>query len=230
MNNKTEQSKIQEVAVVALGSFNPRIFHPNWFSGNELIRKEDAQDADIKIINNDAAIFSTSWFALKVFRERFSIESGDPAAHLTFKDLVTGSFKILEHTPVKAFGFNSSQHINMKSEKEWHGLGDSCAPKGFWKKVLDKPGLRTLVIEGKRAKTKAKRIQIRVEPSQKEQPGVFVHINEHYTICEENESPPKNSALRLMGTVQNSWSAFLDYSKKVAEDLIAEHTDKREKK
>ena len=59
MADREIRPEVLGVSVVALGSFNPAIFQPLWFSSNNLVRKEEAEGAEIKIIHHDVTMFST---------------------------------------------------------------------------------------------------------------------------------------------------------------------------
>jgi len=55
----TERAPLASVSIVAIGSFNPAIFQPLWFSTNGLIRPEEAASATINLITNDVTAFRT---------------------------------------------------------------------------------------------------------------------------------------------------------------------------
>jgi hypothetical protein len=94
-----------------VGSFNPSIFQPLWFSQHNLIRNEEATAAKIEIIHPNATIFRTEWLSLQVTGNNFTALTEDPTKSLPLRDLVTGTFKLLEHTPLIAFGFNRFVHV-----------------------------------------------------------------------------------------------------------------------
>jgi len=215
--------EVQGASIVALGSFNPAIFHPLWFSGNNLIRKEEADGADVKIIHSEVAIFSAEWFSLQVMGERYVVETEDPTKYQPLRDLALGTFKILEHTPVRAFGFNRYQHIRLASEEDWHAFGDHYVPKESWRAVLDKPGMRALIVEGKREGSAADQMQVKIEPSRQVHPGVFIHLNEHYNIPED--SSPMDAIAFFLGKLQSSWDDFLAYWQRVSQHLLSEYRE-----
>jgi hypothetical protein len=47
------ESELDTVSVVLLGAFNPAIFQPMWFAAQELLSREDAENANLKVIHND---------------------------------------------------------------------------------------------------------------------------------------------------------------------------------
>lgn len=225
-NELPGQPELQGVSIVALGSFNPAIFHPLWFSGNGLIRAEEATSSNVQIVHRDITQFSTDWFSLHVLDERFCIETNDASMFQPLRDLVLGTFKILEHCPVKSFGFNSHQHFQMPTVEAWHEFGHHYAPKESWEKVLLKPGMAGLTMQGEREGCQAKQIQIRIGPSSKIERGIFVTINEHYDVVSsaggENGNTDVTNVDYFLEAMSNFWDAFLAYSKEVGCLLIKE--------
>jgi len=222
MTGERYEPEIQGVSIVAVGSLNPAIFQPLWFAGNNLIREEEAKSADIQIIHKDVTVFSTEWFSMQVTQDRFAADTNDPTKYQPLRDLVVGTFKVLEHTPIHAFGLNTNRHFRLESEDAWHAFGHYYAPKDTWRHILTNPGLRSLMIEGKRESCGAQRIRVKVEPSTKVHPGVFVHVNEHYTVEEEKNSNPTDRIVIFLRVLQESWDGFLTYSREVAFHLLDE--------
>ncbi len=211
MSDSPRRPEIEGISIVALGSFNPAIFQPAWFSQRKLIREEEAESADIKVIHKDVTEFSTAWFSLQVLTDRCTLMSQDPTKYLPLRDLVHETLSILEHTPVHTFGFNMDQHFRMDSEDEWHSFGHHYAPKASWLNVMNEPGMRGLTMEGTREQCEAARIQVRIEPSPKVHPGIAIHINEHHKIPTDDESPAADQLVLFLRTLQDSWGEFLDY-------------------
>ena len=174
MNGNSQQPELQGVSIVVVGSFNPAIFQPHWLSSKGLIREDEASESRVEIIHKDIAIFSTNWFGLQVTDDKFVLDSKDPTKYLPIRDLACGIFQILEHTPIRAFGFNCNLHFRMPSEEEWHAFGDYFAPKESWSPILTNPGMKSLTMEGTREGCDADRIWVKVEPSGKTRPGVFI--------------------------------------------------------
>jgi hypothetical protein len=217
---------MQGMSIVAVGSFNPAIFQPRWFSWNNLIPEGEAGDAKIEIIHRDVSIFSTDWFSLQATGDRFLLDTRDPTKCFPLRDLALGTFKILEHTPVSAFGFNSLQHFRMPSEVEWHAFGDFFAPKGAWRDIVSNPGMRAMIIQGKREGSEANQIQIRIEPSTKIRPGVLIRVNEHYETPDDKDANPKDHMVFFLKTLQGSWESFMSYCGDVARHLLAAYSRK----
>ncbi len=179
--------EIQGISIVLVGSFNPKIFHPAWFAAQKLIREKEAEEANIELITPAVAKFSLDWMRLQVIQEQFVIETIQEPYYEILRDLIVGTFSLLNHTPVTMLGINTQQHFRMHFEDEWNKLGHELAPKEkYWIPVLEKPGMRSLVVQGQRPDKYKGYIQVKVEPSSKIQLGVYISINDHYEVKEES--------------------------------------------
>jgi hypothetical protein len=165
--------EIQGVSIVLLGDFNPKIFQPAWFAAQNLIRQQEADEANIAIIHPEVVSFTLGqWLALEVTRERFAVSTAQEPYSKVMRDLVIGSFELLQHTPLHKLGINADMHFRMDSEKSWHAFGDLLAPKKIWQGLLKTPGIRRFTMEGQRPDNFQGYIRVRVEPSVKIRPGV----------------------------------------------------------
>lgn len=182
----TTRPEIQGLSIVLLGDFNPKIFQPAWFAAQGLIGPQESEEAQasVEIIHPDVAIFRLDWLTLQVTRERFLAATAQEAYAEAVRDLVLGTFTLLRHTPAGVMGINREMHFRMRSETEWHAFGDRLAPKAPWNDVLKKPGMRRLDMEGVRPDDLPGYIRVRVEPSAKIRPGVYFHVNDHYTVAD----------------------------------------------
>ena len=156
--------------------------------------------------------------------DRYAIDTEDPTKFQPLRDLALGTFKILEHTPIRAFGFNGYQHIKMESEEEWHAFGNHFVPKESWQPILDKPGMRTLVVEGTRKNSSANQIQVKIEPSRRVSHGVSIHVNEHYDILKELST--MDAVAFFLEKLQSSWDDFFYYWQHVCEYLLTVYKKK----
>ena len=211
-------------SIVALGDFNPAIFQPKWFSSHELIREEEADSANIEIIHRDAAIFSTGWFSLQVTAGNLTLATHDPTKPLPLRDLAFGTLKLLEHTPIRAFGFNRIGHFRADSEQSWHAFGHHYAPKESWMAVLKNPGLLKLELEGKR-EVCDDRIQIRIEssPANLVIRGIMIAVNQHRDIVKNADGTEMTTEQRnraFLAGLQNDWDGFLAYAKEARDHLL----------
>jgi hypothetical protein len=66
------ESKIEiaGASVVRTGSFNPAIFHPEWFANNGLLPRREVDEADVKVVHPQLSNFETERFIIQVTPER----------------------------------------------------------------------------------------------------------------------------------------------------------------
>ncbi len=200
------------VAIVLVGSFNPAIFQPRWIADQGLMRPEEGENAEIKTIARNLSDFSTDWFHLQVVQERLQFESTSPAHFNPLRDLAASLIELLPHTPVTALGMNRSYHFETGSTEEWHNFGHLLAPKEHWNKVLSGPGLRSMIMEGKRPVNVGSTIRIKIEPSARFAEGIYIHINEEF------RPDGDTGALWARSRLIDHWESMLEYS-----NLVVEH-------
>lgn len=183
-----KKPEIQRLEIALLGDFNPKIFSPSWFAVQDLIGETESESADIEVIHSDVAIFNLSWCRLQVTRDRFGIFSEQEAYFQILKDLVIGTFKKLEHTPVRALGINSGMHIKCDSEEEWHNFGHYLVPQRPWVNIFNDSAMMRVEMVEKHPPTDLLKgtLRIRVEASTRVIPGIFININDHYGIEERD--------------------------------------------
>lgn len=219
---KEKRPKIQTHNIVLLGDFNPKILHPTWFAAQGLIREQEAEVAELVICHPEILIFSLDWLALEVSRDRFKAETVKESHYEAIRDLVKGTLDLLHHTPIRAIGINKLLHFEMESEEQWHNVGHKLAPKDVWDGILTKPGMRTLTMEGiKQEEGVMGYIRITVEPSVKVHPGVYININDHFKIKENQTGQSSNEAISIL---ENRWNASLKRCDKVVSMLLEKLT------
>lgn len=204
-------------SIVFLGSFNPQIFQPAWFSNQNLLRKEESETAKIEIIHREVVTFSTDWLRLEVTPERIIFSTTQSQYYEPLRDLALGTFRILHHTPIAKMGLNRDLHFLMASEETWHAIGHKLAPKEIWKTILEAPGLNSLTMQGKRPDLYKGAINVKVEPSSKVKPGVFILVNDHF---ESTEEEPSQGADKFLEMLENSWKSSIARSLKIAQTIV----------
>ena len=151
-------------SIVLLGSLNPAIFQPSWLSAQGLIRESEAQAAKIGVVHPELTSFRTDWLTLHVTLDRFVASAANAAHELALRDLVTGIFELLVHTPTYRLGMNRTIQVQLENESAWHGLGDDVLPKDPWHKVMKNPGLMTLFVRGDREDQLPGQLYAKIEP------------------------------------------------------------------
>jgi hypothetical protein len=152
---------------------------------------------------------------VQVIQERFTVSSKPNANPAPLRDLVQGTFFILEHTPISAMGLNFHMHYGMGSLDNWHQLGDRLAPKDGWKQVLEgRPGLLSMTILTEKKEPKGAQFRIKVESSTLVQLGVYFETNEHYP------SPETDGLKGLMEILGGRWEEAQAYGKRVVNHIL----------
>ncbi|MBL4783268.1 MAG: hypothetical protein JKX92_13585 [Porticoccaceae bacterium] len=150
MNTYTLKS--DQLSVVILGSFNPAIYHPEWFARHDLISQPESEEASLEVCHPDITKFSTSWFELEVTQTRFLVTSNTTSRSEELRDLVLNVFAILCETPMVAIGINSTFEYSCSSVDAWHKVGHLLAPKNIWLSpfpnlIEQEVGMRSVEIE-----------------------------------------------------------------------------------
>jgi len=211
--------KFESASIVLRGHFNPAIFQPSWFAAQGMLSREAVDAAEIQIISPQVTAFSVNEIDLQVTDDRFSIGTPDASAHEVMRDLVLGAFTVLRHTPLTMMGLNVTAHLQCTSEEAWHKLGHAVSPKGFWGNLLVSPGTRSLVVQGERPDKRAGYVQVRVEPSLRVQPGVFVDVNDHF---ESGATEPGAGWPVFSEIIRAEWSTSRDRATALIEHIRAQ--------
>jgi hypothetical protein len=209
--------EIESAAIVMLGSFNPAIFQPQWLGVRKLIRAEEAENAKITVIQSELADFSTEWFQLQVLQGRFMVTCTDPRQHAPLRDLAGGIFTLLPHTPVTRVGLNRSFHFGTPSTESWHRIGHRLAPKEPWESLMEMPGLRSMLIQGRQKELSDGVLHIKVEPSVKIDRGLFVEVNEEFQSAAKGEA---EGAYWVPDLLTARWDAILNFAEVAANHLL----------
>jgi hypothetical protein len=207
--------EISEASLVLVGSFNASIFQPEWFARQGLLSQSEVDTAKITIVHPEICQFETETLTIQVTKERFIASSKQDASPAPLRDLVLGTFFILEHTPITAMGINRLMHFRMESDEKWHQLGDKLAPKEGWKDVLEgRPGMRSLLITAERLQPVKSTVNAKVEPSTRIHPGAYFEINEHFPGAEVD------SAKSLLDVLREHWEGAQIYGSTIANHIL----------
>jgi len=214
-----EKPNREGMNITLVGDFNPKIFQPAWFAAQEppLIPKLEAEAANVEIIHPDVAIFDVDWFRLQVTTDRFHISTTQESRYEFLRDLVLGTFQLLQHTPVSAMGINKDAHWGVESEEVWHEFGNRIAPKDIWNGILEKPGLLSLTIQGVRTDGHKGNVNVTVQPSMQIHPGIYFGVNDHYSV----ENPEAVlGCTEMMDILRSCFYESIARSDKIIGDLM----------
>ena len=218
-------------SVIVIGDFNPAIISPDWLEQNNLIGKDDAEDArqdDGTVISHKATQFETSWFAMQVLERQFSLTSKGLLSP-SIKDLAVGIFSTLSHTPISAMGINFMAHYKMLKADHYFKIGDVIAPKTIWSELFkdenESIGLEALVMRVepcKRGDTPTtgdlKRITLQI--SNKVHQGIFFSLNDHHNIVKIPNGSSTDAADKIVMLLEQEWQNTLDESKNIFDTVI----------
>ncbi len=212
-----QKPEIESAGIVLVGAFNPQIFQPAWFAAEDLIREEEAQAAKIELVHPQVACFSLDWLHLQVTNEQFAATTTQNAFYEPLRDLVLGTFRVLRHTPIRMMGLNRDFHFRTLSEEDWHAFGHRLTPKELWAKVLKKPGMRSLTMEGTRPDSYKGYIRIRVEPSVRIHLGIFINVNDHYEV---NDVTSARGCDEIVDILEREWESSLERAIGIVSTLL----------
>ena len=213
-------AELHAAQIVVRGDFNPAIFQPAWHAHHNLLPTSEAEGADVAVVHKELTRFTAGWMQLNVNQGAYIIETDDAAKFFPLRDLAIGTFRILSETPIKAFGFNDMRHVKLPSRKALDDVGHYFAPKTTWKNFLTEPGLRSMLVEGGRPEKEGVRIQIRLEPSIKVRDGLFIQVNQHYTVEKAEERPSSDKMTEMLQKLKEDWESFFEYCSAVSRDIV----------
>jgi hypothetical protein len=144
--------------------------------------------------------------------------TSDTSSYELLRDLAVGTFKVLSHTPLRLLGINRHAHFKTRSREVWHAVGHQLAPKDIWRQVLEEPGMRSLTIEGRRQDGYRGAVYVKVEPSVRVDPGVFLDINDHFQVAVEEDKPGELRA-QLADTLDREWFNASQRSNRIIEHI-----------
>ena len=187
----TSKLHAENTTVVLLGSFNPRIFEPLWFSSHDLVAEPEATAAEVQMVNREFCHLNFGWVDLVVTEDRLQAEStSETVSDGQVRDLLIGIFRLLPHMPVTQGSIHHRWQIAVDTEEEWHAIGHTLAPKETWEGVLTKPGMFDFAMQGLRSDDLEGSIKVRIQPSSAVRPGIFMNVNDEFALPETGEQTP----------------------------------------
>jgi hypothetical protein len=217
--------------IVLLGSFNPAIFHPLWFSRFELVGVDDTVNTDVKVVSPEFTDVGLGAIHLQCVPNRFTLETGNIAFQEKLRDLAEGLLALLPHTPIKGCGLNSAAHYRIADTEYWHHIGHVLAPKeliwdGLFPEVSNLPnplnmprsGLTNLGIQGRRDGLYPGFLNLSVAPSGAVKPGLFFASNHHYDVPEEFTQV--GSAAHVRAFIHETWKKAFENAKLVGRTVF----------
>lgn len=182
--------------IVVVGAMNAAIHHPSWYSHPEvgILRPDEAE-----IAVKGSAILCTAQLAqfefgsLKItcdpIRWQIYTESGEAVARAI--EVAEKTFRILQHTPVTAFGFNFLHHRQTRLPKVNKTL--SRLVRGLPIGIVSDPNESAAAkLNYQHAPGGGKVITVQIEPSVNGDEWIYVAINIEY-----KPFPPGDGSFRF---------------------------------
>lgn len=135
--NFEPKGPLERCIFIVRGSFNPPIFHPDWFSRHGILPGEEIEGliSELKakeipemgitllygqrfLVGSDQAVLNFKSFKLIVTRDRFETRCEKRNSFPLMLTLVRKVFKILQETPVTAYGINFEEHFKFDDATE----------------------------------------------------------------------------------------------------------------
>lgn len=190
----------KQLSIVILSDFNPAMFHPIWFETNGIISKEQSEIAQNQtggfqmIVTTQLTFFKTDDVTVKVEPKRMDIVSSNGVV-TSLKDFAIKTIQTLNSFSVKAYGYNFSAHYYIENISDYQKIGDTLAPKKYWKEFLgeeisgDKRKSGLLQLRMIKTKENGKgTTTLDVEPSIKINQGVYIYCNDHFNLAEGEQN------------------------------------------
>lgn len=191
--------RLDIASIVLRGSFNPAIFQPEWFERSQLLSRDEVDAAAPRtnsaepgprsfVITQDVALWTTGWLQLQVTHDQFSAttERGDNIDRLG--ELVAGTFRLLEHTPVTKLGMNRTLHMQLATDDDYARFGEWLCPPDRWKPLMNNPKVYAVQIGGQCLARRQARLHVLVNPSARVERGVSIQTNEEHDVTRDSSA------------------------------------------
>lgn len=224
----------EEASIVLIGSFNPSIFHPEWFIRHKIVPEwnyEAGQSrggaAPVAILPDLAQVEFQDDRRLEVFLNKFVIRTTRASEYLTLKDIVTNSFGILQETPIDQMGMNHQVLIEIPELSDWLKFGEQIAPKTPWMNIasyiddLDdeqqqRLGLWNITMHMPRPDELPGHIRPNIKVENNARRQLSISINSHINLQDEN-------TMTMVDYLNGHWEESLSLAKTLIDRIISSH-------
>lgn len=205
-------------SIVFIGDFNPLILQPYWLFSKNLIREEEARNANVDIMHQEVVKYFLDWVEIEVSKQRSSFSTSKSPYFDPMKDLCTSIYKILKETPITAVGINHKFEINLQNSETYYEFGNILSPLFIWEDTFNDPRLLQLEIYEKERKDGLKGLyRIKITPSERNVNNLIsVRINDHYEL----QNGGNGRDLEIVKLLDDNWEASNRRAKKVITELL----------
>lgn len=217
----------EDFNIVLLGSFNPAIFHPEWFVRHELVGESVLETAKVVVVSRDVTEFSLNSIRLFCNDSRLTIAVSNMAHVEPLMDVLMGMLKLLSHLPITAAGLNNEAVYKVESEARWHQIGHALAPKEpVWNKICKKPGMQLLSIQSPVDWTHPLLENLSIEPilvPTAHHPAITVKANLHFFIPSSTDPQSALTGTEFVASFSTEmWDRATKRAREVANTIFAE--------
>lgn len=214
----------EQANAVAIGSFNPAIFHPTWFEENKILPAAEVEFAlspgegslsamrEVPLlVTKEVTQVQFESLLLKVTQERFELHTERPDWIRDIGPILSSIFRALIHTPVSILGFNVTTHRAGRSKDvlaTWLPLAPLVNVVG---EAEPKTGLPRITGSVK-ANWDGYRALLTMESSTKVPNGVHLTQNFERTLS--------GGAKELIEVAQKDWERILERANQVAVRIL----------
>lgn len=209
--------------VVVRGAFDSSVLRPAWFRDNGLVGDLELLEQEIDLVTPELSSFRLGWLSCNLASDSLLLSVTEVEELPRLRDAVVGALRLLEGTRISALGINRETHTVLQSMTDLHAIGDAIAPKEVWESAIRLPGTRSATIWGLRPGFFGGRIQVQVEPSTRVGTAVFVSVNDHYSLSDQDEyvAESRDTAFDLAAGMGESTEEKLE----VAIQILTEEWD-----
>ena len=230
-----EIKTIKRAGVIILGNFNPAIIHPEWLDRNQVLpptevrdiaeaKKEGERDLEgikVTLISSNVFVSGTETrlslpsYRITVTPDKFDAMTPKREKHKELCEFVASTFKILEHTPVKAMGINfiSSLKFSEHARDLMHRY--FCAEPKALTSIF---GERYLIDSRVRYDYKDFKVTVRLGLNE-EKDEIGIDFNYHIELTE------KEGTKELIDNLLNNFKPTMLNADKVIRGLFGEPVD-----
>ncbi len=169
-------------SIVVVGAMNPAIHHHSWYLLTEILTPEEAETASkggALLCTAQVAQFAFGPLTITCEPNRWQIITEDQGALSRAVEIAEKTFRVLNHTPVSAFGFNFMHHRQTRLPKVSKTLGRLIRdlPIGL---MSDPSEIDAAKLNYQHATGGGRVVAVKIEPSVLGDDWLFVAINVEY--------------------------------------------------
>lgn len=204
--------------IVLIGACDPLLFQPKSLVEKGLISETDASQLRYDILSQDITVLRLPWVQIVAETTKITATTtleaplGEP-----IRDFLLAYCDALPIRRFTAVGLNHDTHFGVPDEESWHKVGHTLAPKAFWAPLVGNPGMLSIAIKGSPEDGREHgAVNIRVEPSLRIKPGVYVQVNDHIGSDEKTLSEDPDF---ILTAIEEQWDKSKARSDKIVSAL-----------